>query len=300
MIITVTLNPAFDKTVLVQGFKQGKLNRADNVTVSPGGKGLNVSMMLKRLGADSTAIGIFGKNNGAEIVNALSKHGIQVEAVYTDGDTRTNTKIISGGELTELNEPGPRVGDRCKKELIEAVRKYADKGNIFVFAGSVPQSMETGIYFELINEVKNAGALAILDCDGEAFREGIKAAPYAVKPNLAELFSFIDRDFGGTIPDDYMSYTVSYSEEIIGMGVKQVVVSLGAEGAYFSDGINNEFKSSEISSDEVKTSVGAGDSMVAAMAYALEKGLDFEAMTELSMKAAADACRNGILPSEQD
>lgn len=291
MIVTVTLNPAFDKTVYVQGFKQGKLNRADKAVITPGGKGINVSLSLKNQGADSVAIGIFGGSTGMSIVNELGAKGIVTEAVYTAGDTRTNTKIISGGELTEINEPGPVVNEACKERLFEVVRKYAEPGNIFVFAGSVPQSMEAKIYFDLISMVQKAGALTILDSDGDAFKEGMKAVPFAVKPNLSELFSYIDRDFGGTIPEDYKSYVVSYAEEIIAMGVKLVVVSLGADGAYFSDGTNNMFMESVASEEDIKSTVGAGDSMVAAMAYALESGADFEAMAETAMKMSADVCR---------
>lgn len=291
MIITVTLNPAIDKTIYVQGFRIGKLNRADKAVVTSGGKGINVSQVLKKQGMDSVAVGIFGGTTGTAIVNQLGIHGIITEAVYTAGDTRTNTKIISGGELTEINEPGPIVNESCRERLYEVINKYAQPGNVFVFAGSVPKSMESDIYYKLITEVKKSGATVILDADGDAFKEGMKAVPYAIKPNLSELFSYIDRDFGGTIPEDYKSYVVSYTEEIIAMGVKQVVVSLGEDGAYFSDGINNMFLSSEVADEEIKSAAGAGDSMVAAMAYALEKGLDFEVMAEMSMKMAAEACR---------
>ncbi|MGN0164742.1 MAG: 1-phosphofructokinase family hexose kinase [Lachnospiraceae bacterium] len=291
MIITVTLNPAFDKTVYVPGFKQGRLNRVEKVVVTPGGKGINVSLWLKKQGEDSVAVGIFGGTTGMAIVNELGVKGIATEPVYTSGDSRTNTKIISGGELTEINEPGPVVNEACRERLFEVIHKYAKPENIFVFSGSVPQSMEDSIYYELISMVKKAGAFTILDADGDAFKEGMKAVPYAVKPNLQELFSYIDRDFGGTIPENYKSYVVSYAEEIINMGVKQVVVSLGEDGAYFTDGFNNMFMESRVSNSDVKSTVGAGDSIVASMAYALEKQMDFDAMADLAMGMSAQACR---------
>lgn len=290
MIITVTLNPAFDKTVYVQGFKQGKLNRVDKVVVTPGGKGLNVSQWLKKQEENSVAIGVFGGATGMAIVNELGAKGIVTEPVYTSGDTRTNTKIISGGELTEINEPGPDVNETCKERLFEVIRRYAEPGNIFVFSGSVPKSMEEDIYYHLITMVKEAGALAILDADGDAFKEGMKAVPHAIKPNLQELFAFIDRDFGGTIPEDYKSYVVSYAQEIIEMGVKQVIVSLGEDGAYFTDGFNNMFMNSEVDNDDIKSTVGAGDSMVAAMAIGMERQLDFDEVAALAMGMSAEAC----------
>ncbi len=291
MIITVTLNPAFDKTVYVPGFKQGKLNRVEKVVVTPGGKGLNVSQWLKMQNMDSIAVGIFGGSAGMAIVNQLSLKGIKTEPVYTAGDTRTNTKIICGGELTEINEPGPEVNKACEQRLFEVIDKYAVPGNIFVFAGSVPKSMGDDIYYRLITLVQDKGAVAILDADGDAFKEGMKAKPYAIKPNLRELFSYIDRDFGGTIPEDYKSYVVSYAEEIIESGVKQVIVSMGDEGAYFTDGFNNMFMESAVSDDEVKSTVGAGDSMAAALAYSIEAQLDFEKMAELAMNMAGEACK---------
>lgn len=291
MIITVTLNPAFDKTIYVQGFKPGRLNRVEKVVVTPGGKGLNVSQWLNKQGENSVAIGVFGGTTGMAIVNELGVKGITTEPVYTTGDTRTNTKIISGGELTEINEPGPVVSEACRERLFEVIRKYAEPGNIFVFAGSVPKSMDNDIYYRLITLVKEAGAFAILDADGDAFKEGMKAVPHAIKPNLQELFAFIDRDFGGTIPEDYKSHVVSYAQEIIELGVKQVMISLGEDGAYFTDGFNNMFMEAEISNDDVKSSVGAGDSMVAALAIGLEKQMDFDSVAELAMEMAADACR---------
>ena len=242
-------------------------------------------------GMESVAIGIFGGSAGMAIVNQLGQKGIKTEPVYTTGDTRTNTKIICGSELTEINEPGPEVNESCEQRLFEVIDKYAKEGNIFVFAGSVPKSMDTDIYYRLISHVQGKGALAILDADGESFKAGMNAKPYAIKPNLRELFSYIDRDFGGTIPEDYKSYVVSYAEEIIEAGVKQVIVSMGDGGAYFTDGFNNMFMESAVSDDEVKSTVGAGDSMAAALAYALEEKMDFEKMAELAMKMSGEACK---------
>ncbi len=290
MIITVTLNPAVDKTLYVPGFRTGRLNRIENMSVEPGGKGINVSLTLKSMDAESTAVGIFGGSTGMSIVNELGLRGIKTEAVYVSGDTRTNTKIVCGNELTELNEAGPEAGETCLERLREVILKYAEPANIFVFSGSVARGIPDDIYFELILMVRERGAVTILDADGELFRKGIEAMPYAVKPNLTELFTYYDEDFGGTIPEDYKPHVVDYAAKLIESGIETVIVSLGADGAYFTNGVNNMFLESEIDDAEVVSSVGAGDSMVAGLAYSLEYMLDFDEMAELTMKMAAKTC----------
>ncbi len=291
MIITVTLNPAVDKTLYVPGFKTGRLNRIESMSVEPGGKGINVSLTLKNMDAESTAVGIFGGSTGMSIVDELGIRGIKTEAVYVSGDTRTNTKIVCGNELTELNEAGPEAGETSLERLREVILKYAEPANIFVFSGSVARGIPDDIYYELISMVRERGAVTILDADGELFRKGIEAMPYAVKPNLTELFTYYDEDFGGTIPEDYKPHVVDYAAKLIESGIETVIVSLGADGAYFTNGVNNMFLESEIDDSEVVSSVGAGDSMVAGLAYSLEYMLDFDEMAKLTMKMAAKTCR---------
>lgn len=286
MIITVTLNPALDKTLEVQGFAKGKLNRVENISTAPGGKGINVSIKLKELGEPNVAIGFFGGSAGFSIAGNLNLNGVRTEQVIVQGETRTNMKIVSGNELTEINEPGPKVNENDLERLNAAIEKYAVPGNIFVFSGSVPMGVDDKIYYRLINMVKAKGAIAILDADGDVFREGMKAVPYAIKPNIHELFEYRNEEFGGTIPEDYMDYVVEYSSDFIKAGVKLVCVSLGPDGAYFTDGVNNMF-APPLDADEIHRNVGDGDSMVAALAYSIAHGLDFDQTTELAMKAAA-------------
>ncbi len=287
MILTVTLNPALDRTINIKGFTKGRKNRVEGSSTTPGGKGINVSMALKLLGESSTALGLFGGGNGISLMGQLNLRGVNTEPVLIQGETRTNIKIISGNELTEINEQGPVVTDSNLKDFEKVIIKYAKPGNLFVFSGSLPQGVPDDTYFNLINLVKSEGAIAVLDCDGDALREGMKAVPYAVKLTLGELFEYKNEMFGGTIPDDYEEYVVKYSQEIIASGVRFVCVSMGGRGAYFTDGVNNMFSPAEIEEENLDPTVGVGDSMVAAMVFGIKNSLGFDETVSLTMKACS-------------
>ena len=290
MIVTVTMNPSIDKTLFVNNFKQGTTNRVESSTLTPGGKGINVSIVLKQAGEPNIAVALFGGSNGIAISGKLAIKGIRTEQIMVPGESRTNIKVISGTELTEINEPGPELKEKDIGQLFTIMDKYARSGNIFVFSGSIPRGIGSDIYKRLIERVKAKGSIAILDTYGDALREGMKAVPYAIKPNIHELYEYKNIDTDGKLPEDFREFVEKCAEEFLAAGVRLVCISMGREGAYFTDGKNKQFCSSEVSDEEIKSAAGAGDSMVAAMAYALSHSLSFEKMTDLAMKSAAVAC----------
>ena len=168
MIITVTMNPAIDKTVEVDKFQPYALNRIRRIEYDAGGKGINVSKTIHALGGESIAMGFLGGNTGKTIENVLNARNIRHDFIYVDGDTRTNTKIFDCvGGVTELNEPGPAITENQTEALIQKICTYTDNETLVVLAGSVPGGVRKTIYAEITECVHKKGGKVLLDADGE-------------------------------------------------------------------------------------------------------------------------------------
>lgn len=143
MIITVTMNPAIDKTIDVERLERGGLNRITHVEVDAGGKGINVSKTIHQLGGESIAVGFLAGDAGRTIQNVLHEWGIKTDFIEVEGETRTNTKVFERtGELTELNEQGPEISAQDMEALLNKLEGYANENTLFVLAGSIPQGVE--------------------------------------------------------------------------------------------------------------------------------------------------------------
>lgn len=283
MIVTVTMNPAVDKTAEVDALECGGLNRLRNVVSDAGGKGINVSKMIAALGGDSMATGFVGGGSGAVIRAVLDKMGIRNDFVEVTSETRTNLKIVEkNGHVTELNEPGVRVTDQELALLLKKLEELATPETLFVFSGSIPAGMSTDIYQRCIRLVRDKGAKAFFDADGEAFRLGLEAKPYFIKPNREELQKHFNIDYKPDVPE-----MVRLCRLLMNQGVEQIALSLGAEGAMFLRGDSVI----RIPGLRVKahSTVGAGDSMVGALAYAADSGMDYEKGLALAVAASAGA-----------
>ncbi|QAT63229.1 1-phosphofructokinase [Acidilutibacter cellobiosedens] len=280
MIWTVTLNPALDKTIEVNNFRIGSVNRASSIRIDAGGKGINVSKMVKTLGGKTKAFGILPGGNGRYIKGYLDRCGIENDFIFTEGETRTNIKVIDSlnHTNTDINEPGVNISYNKIKELEEKIFKGIDKNTLLVLSGSVPNDVPKDIYRRWINISRKFGVRTILDCDGELLKEGIKASPYLMKPNIDELQGLIGREIAN------INDMVLVSREILKLGVEIVVLSMGFKGALF---IKKDCAIHAVGIKvDVKSTVGAGDSMVAALAYALDTGMNFEKAAAYSMAAA--------------
>ena len=175
MIVTVTMNPAIDKTVDITRLEKGDLNRIKRVEMDAGGKGVNVSKTIRALGGDSIATGFIGGNSGIIIKNVLSELGITTDFVMVEGETRTNLKVVEEkGDVTELNEPGPQVSAGQLEELICRLEGYAAKDTLFVLAGSIPAGVPKDVYRKITERVHEKGAKVLLDADGELFSEPLR------------------------------------------------------------------------------------------------------------------------------
>lgn len=283
VIVTVTMNPAIDKTVEVEEFVCRGLNRIRKVEYDAGGKGINVSKTIHELGGHSVATGFLGGNNGQIIANVLKEKGIACDFVWVSGETRTNTKVVEDdGSLTELNELGPMIDDKDICELKSKLLGYADKNTMFIFAGSIPADVSKDIYREMICLLKEQGASVLLDADGEVFSRTIEAIPNIIKPNQIELEGYLGLQEGTEILE-----LIKAAESIEKKGVKNIIVSMGKNGALF---LLEDYKvRCPGLSIKAHSAVGAGDAMVAALAYAWDQQLGKEETVELCMATSAGA-----------
>lgn len=283
MIVTVTMNPAIDKTVEIDSFVYGGLNRIKCVEYDVGGKGINVSKTLNELGVITAATGFVGGSSGKTIEAKLKQRGILTDFVNVAGETRTNTKIVDAGRtVTELNEPGPKISDENMNKLINKLESYADVDTIFVLSGSIPLGIDKNIYAKIINILHKKHSKVILDADGETFRASLEAVPDIIKPNAAELkeFAFLQ----GRVSDNEI---IRVAEGFIKRGIKSAAVSMGSRGAIFVFG-DYKVKCPALSVKALST-VGAGDAMVAALAYSQCKRLGSEETVKMCMALSAGA-----------
>lgn len=283
VIITVTMNPAIDKTVDLAHFEHGSLNRLSNVLMDAGGKGINVSKTIQALGGESIATGFIGGSGGIVIENVLKEQGIVSDFVHIKGDTRTNLKIVEqNGFVTELNEPGPMILQEEMDELIGKLMEYAKEGTLFVLAGSIPNGVNTSIYKTLTEKIQEKGGKVFLDADGKLFVKSLDAKPNILKPNRVELEEYFSMDYRAS-EEELQSMGYKFIEDGIGM----VAISLGQMGAMFLTK-EKKLRCPGLRVDAHST-VGAGDAMVAALSYGIDLELPLEECIRLGMATSAGA-----------
>ena len=291
MIYTVTLNPALDKTVEIPGMALDTVNRITEMRTDPGGKGINVSKVIAKLGGESCAVGILGGGSGKMLEKLLEGEPFR----FVEGQSRTNLKIIDreGHTNTDINEPGLTVTaaelDALLRELLAELRP----GDIVVLAGSLPKGAPQDTYRSWTAACKKAGARVFLDADGALLAEGIKAAPHLIKPNDGELSRLAGKKL------ETLEELTAEGRKLLERGIERVVISLGGRGALYLR------KGSTIYAEGLRvpvgSTVGAGDSVVAALAYAEAQGLSEEEAVRLSTAAgAANVMCSGTQAAERE
>ncbi|MCF1284767.1 1-phosphofructokinase [Streptococcus sinensis] len=253
MIYTVTLNPSIDYIVRLDKVNLGSVNRMDSDDKFAGGKGINVSRVLKRLGIENTATGFIGGFTGKFITDNLVSEGIASNFVEVNQDTRINVKIKADAE-TEINGPGPEISTEKLAELKEILSSLSPADTV-VFAGSSPKNLGNVVYKELIGLTRKTGAQVVCDFEGQTLLDSLEFEPLLVKPNNHELGDI----FGVKLEN--LDQIESYARQILDKGAQHVIISMAGDGAllvtqdgaYFAKPIKGT----------VKNSVGAGDSMVA-------------------------------------
>lgn len=295
MIYTVTLNPALDKTVEIPGMALDTVNRVTSMRTDPGGKGINVSKVIAKLGGESCAVGILGGESGRTLLAALEREGLRTHFRFVEGQTRTNLKIIDRAlhTNTDINEPGLTVSPADLDALLRDLLGMVREGDIVVLAGSLPQGAPQDTYRVWTAACREKGARVCLDADGVLLAEGLKAAPYLIKPNEDELSRLVGHRLTDT------DELIVEGRRLLKGGVTRVVISLGERGALYLRG--NEVLYAEGLSVPVGSTVGAGDSVVAALAYADSLGMSDEDAVRLSTATgAANVMCSGTQPAERE
>lgn len=281
MIYTVTLNPALDKTVQIPSFRVGEVNRIQTLRTDPGGKGINVSKVLREFSEPSVAAALLGGETGRQIEAWLAQKGIEGLFLWANTPTRTNLKIIDPVLHcnTDINEPGASADSAELSRLLCLLTQRLCPGDLVVISGRAPTNAADTLYRDWALHVQAAGAAVFLDAEGEQLRQALCAHPALIKPNQAELSGLVGR------PLDTQAQIIEAAQSLLAQGVGCVAVTLGAQGALFcwQDGVLH-CQSPRV---RVGSTVGAGDSVVAALAYARQHGLDRADAARLAMATGA-------------
>lgn len=295
MITTLTLNPCIDRTITIEKFLFGGTNKVLDVRKDVSGKGINVSIVLKHLGLDTLCLGFNYSKDSKAIEEELNDQNIKFDFVKVKGEVRVNVKIFdkSVKVMSEFNESGHQVSKEAVDELLDVVYGYFYDTSILVLDGSVPAGVPVDIYKTIIEMANRRGIKTILDAANDLLLEGIKAKPYMIKPNIDELSAISKREIK-TRED-----IISVSREIISKGVSYVCVSMGKDGAMLI-GLDNVYVSPAMKVD-IKGIQGAGDSLVAGICMAIDKGISEEKLLAYGVAAASGSLlHEGTLLCEKE
>lgn len=255
MIYTVTLNPSIDYVIKLEHLNTGHVNRVNSENVYPGGKGINVSRILKTLGNDNVATGFVSGFTGDFIRNSLCELDVKSDFIQLDnGFTRINVKIKSDEE-TEINGGGPHISDEKLKELFDKLSKL-NENDILILAGSIPSTLSEDLYEKIMNHVKKNKVKVVVDATKNLLLNVLKYNPFLIKPNNHELEEMFN------VKLNNMDDIITYAKKLQEMGARNVLISMGKDGAILVTE-NNEVFISNVAKGKVVNSVGAGDSMVA-------------------------------------
>ena len=292
MIITVTLNPALDKTVILPGFAVNTVNRVSATRLDPGGKGINVSKVVKALGGKTLALGVLGGAAGGYIQAAMDKMELPNDMVFTGEITRTNLKIIDPllQTNTDINEPGGPVSEETLDAVWHKLTKAVKPGDTVVLAGKNPPGMPDSRLANWVTRLHGMKVYTCVDTVGEPMQQAIAAQPDIIKPNREELAEIAGRRM---VTDDDV---LTAARELVGRGVGLVTASLGADGAIFVT--RNQAFRGYAPKVSVVSVVGAGDAMMAALTHYSAAGCSLEetARRSIAVSVASVMCSGSEAP----
>lgn len=292
MIYTVTFNPSLDYIVSIRNFEEGSVNRASDEMILPGGKGINVSIVLNNLGMESHLLGFIAGFTGKEIERMVSDDGCISEFIKVDnGFSRINVKMRSEKE-SEINGIGPAISNSEMTQLLDKLDKLKE-GDVLVLAGSIPASIPDTIYYDIMKMLSDRKIMIVVDATKDLLLNVLPLHPFLIKPNKQELAEMINLD--NLSKEDI----VKNAFELQKRGARNVLVSMAGEGAILvtEDG---DVYSSAAHKGNVVNSVGAGDSMVAGFIYGYLKNKDYKDAFETGLCAgSASAFSENLATKEQ-
>jgi 1-phosphofructokinase/tagatose 6-phosphate kinase len=284
MIVTVTLNAAIDRTLVVPNFQPGQRHRASVGFPSAGGKGINVARALKRLGAPVVCTGLAGGRTGTLVVEELTNEGVLNDFVRIKHESRTSIAVLdpTANAYTEINEWGPEVSDEELQILREKLAYLAQGAEFVVLAGSLPRGVDPALYGELVRDLNRAQLLAVVDTEGEPLRLAVEAEPYLVSPNQQEAESLVGHEF---VDEEDI---VAGLDEIADLGARNVIITRGS-GCYAllrEDRTELRVRAEAPVVEPIST-VGAGDTLLAGFLASRLGGKPFEDAVRSAVAAGA-------------
>lgn len=292
MIYTVTFNPSLDYIVSVDEFKLGLTNRTSSELILPGGKGLNVSMVLGNLGIDNTALGFMAGFTGMEIARRVEEMGVKSDFISIRGGiSRINLKLKSI-DGTEINGCGPEIDRAAVGKLMEKL-DILGQGDVLVLAGSIPKSMPDDIYRTILKRLDGRGVMTVVDATKELLVNVLEYRPFLVKPNNHELGEI----FGVELAT--REEVVPYAEKLKSMGAANVLVSMAGEGAVLAAGDGNVYQA-PAPVGKLVNGVGAGDSMVAGFLAGWMERKSYEHAFYMGISAGSASAFSELLATKEE
>lgn len=287
MIYTITFNPALDYIIKTQNFEIGKINRSEKKHILAGGKGINVSIVLKELGIETTALGFIAGFVGDEIERKVKEYGIKTDFIKIENDiSRINIKIAEPNKETAINSKGPFI----EKNYIELLYKKIEmlkNGDILVLSGSVPRGIETDIYQNICKRLEKRDVKIIVDTTGDLLLKTLEYKPFLIKPNQDELGEIFN------VKISNQEEAIEYAKKLQAKGAKNVLISMGSKGAVLIDENNCIYKMKISNTEKTINTVGAGDSMVAGFIAGYQMFNNYEKALQMGV-AAGTATANSI------
>lgn len=292
MIYTVTFNPSLDYIVGTEGFQLGNTNRTVSELMLPGGKGINVSTVLKNLGIESTALGFTAGFTGEEIRRRVGELGFRSEFIDVgNGFSRINVKMKEF-DGTEINGQGPVIGEEAVGRLLERLDSL-EEGDTLVLAGSIPSSMPDSIYSDILARLEGRGIVFVVDATKDLLLNVLKYRPFLIKPNHHELGEI----FGVELEN--REDVVPYAERLQEQGAQNVLVSMGGKGAVLLDAEGNVHML-PVPKGTLVNAVGSGDSMVAGFLAGWTEKKDYEHAFRMGISAGSASAFSELLATKEE
>ena len=292
MICTVTFNPSLDYIVSVEDFKLGLTNRTSSELMLPGGKGINVSIVLKNLGIENTALGFMAGFVGDEIVRRLEEMGVNSDFIgISEGVSRINVKLKSI-DGTEINGMGPEISSDKVQELMEKLDTLK-KGDVLFLAGSIPSSMPDDMYEKIMERLDGRGVMIVVDATRDLLVNVLKYHPFLVKPNnheLGEIFGVELKTRQDVIP---------YGKKLQEKGARNVLISMAGEGAVLV-AENGQVFEKPAPKGKLINGVGAGDSMVAGFMVGWMERQEYEHAFHMGISAGSASAFSENLAAKEE
>ena len=294
MIYTITLNPALDYTIIIDKFNLNEINTSVREYILPGGKGINVSIILKRLGIDSVVLGFISGFTGEEIKRLVETEKIETNFINLKTEnSRINVKILEENRETAINSKGPLVEKKYIEELYQKL-ELLKKDDILVLSGSVPNGMDEDIYEKICEKIKEDNIKIVVDSTKELLLNTLKYNPFLIKPNHHELGEIFNTKI--TSKDE----AIEYAKKLQKMGARNVLVSMGGDGSVLLDENGKSYKKEAIKNKNVINTVGAGDSMVAGFLAGYLKYQNYEDALKLGISSATATVNSVYLGTKNE